>query len=84
MLRRAGYEQIKSKIFLARKGIQKHRRMSRYQFFTVVCWHQMTENSFKRCFLIYLCPPISIPKSKVGKGPAHEIIGLVSAFAGFL
>ena len=43
----------------------------------------MIENSFKRCFLIYLRPPCSIPKSKVGKRPAYEI-GSLSVFAGFL
>ena len=31
----------------------------------------MIENSFKRCFLIYLRPPSLVPKSKVGKSPAH-------------
>ena len=39
--------------------------------FTIVCWDQMKENSFKRCFLIYLRPLNSVPKSKVGKSPAH-------------
>ena len=33
----------------------------------------------KLYFLIYLRSPSSIPKLKVGKGPAHEI-GLVSVF----
>ena len=31
----------------------------------------MIESSFKRCFLIYLCPPSSVPTSRVGKCPAH-------------
>ena len=39
--------------------------------FIVVCWHQMTENSFKRYLLIYLRPLSSVPKSKVGKSRAH-------------
>ena len=77
------YERMKGMIFLARKGIPKNRRMTRYQFFTVVCWHQMIENCFKRCFLIYLRPPSSIPKSKVGKSSVGEF-GFVSAFASFL
>ena len=41
--------------------------MSHYQFFTIVCWHQILENIFERCFLILLA------SSKVGKSPAHEI-----------
>ena len=53
------------------------------QFFAGVCWHQMIEHSLKQCFLIYLRPPSSIPKSKVENSPLHEI-GLVSVYAGFL
>ena len=71
------YERIKGKIFLARKGIPKNRRMSRCHFFTIACWHQMLETSFKRCFLIYFRPPSSIRKSKLGKDLAIEN-GLVS------
>ena len=40
-------------------------------FFVIVCWHQKSENSFKRYFLIYLRPLSSVPKSKVGKSPEH-------------
>ena len=43
----------------------------------------MTENSFKRCFLIYVRLQSSLPKSKVGKSPA-QVNGLVSIFADFL
>ena len=52
--------------------------MSRYQFFfTVVCC--------KRCFLIYLRPPSSVPKSKVEKSPAHvNRLGELQAFCEIL
>ena len=63
-----GYERIEGKIFLARKGIPKSENVTlAISFLTIACWHQMTENNFKRCFLIYLNPLSSISKSKVGK-----------------
>ena len=40
-------------------------------FLTVVCSDQMVWNSFRRCFLYYVCPPSSLSKSKVGKCPAQ-------------
>ena len=73
------HERIKSKSFPARKGIPKIGECHAISFFPIVCWHQMTENSFKRCFLIYLRPLGSVPKSEVGMQ-----IGLFSIFAGFL
>ena len=73
------YTRIKGKI-LSLKRYSENRRMSRCKFFTIVCCHQMI---MKLYFLIYLRPPSSIPKSKVGKGPAHGI-GLVSVFVGVL
>ena len=65
------HERIKCKSFLARKAILKIGECHAISFFTIVCWHKMIENSFKRCFLIYLRPLNSVPKSKVGKSPAH-------------
>ena len=45
----------------------------------------MIGNSFKRCFLIYLRPPNSVLKSKVGKSPAHvNWLGEYDIFVGFL
>ena len=53
--------------WVARKGIPKNRRMSRYQFFPSVCWHLMIVNSFKRS--IFMRPLSS--KSKEVKNSAH-------------
>ena len=72
------HERIKSKSFSARKGIPKIGECHAISFSPIVCWHQMIENSFKRCFLIYLRPPSSVPKSKVGMQ-----IGLVSILQAF-
>ena len=43
------YERVNVKFYLAKKVFQKL-EMSCYQIFIAMCWHQMTENSFKRCF----------------------------------
>ena len=58
------HERVKVKNFHATKGIATSRKMSHYQFLTIVCWHEMIENSFKRCFLIDSRPLSSVSKSK--------------------
>ena len=77
------HEPIKVKYFLARKGIPKIGECPAISFFYNCMLDQITENSFKQCFLINLYPLSSVPKSKVRKSPAHAI-GLVSIFAGLL
>ena len=67
------HERIKGNIFLVRKGIPKIGEC--HVFYTI--------GVGTKCFLIYLRPLSSVPKSKIGKSPAHEI-GLVSIFSGFL
>ena len=66
------HERIKGKSILDRKGIPKIGECHAVIFFTIVCWHQIIEYSFKRYFLIYVRPFSSVPKSKVGKSPAHS------------
>ena len=50
--------------FLARKGIPKIEECNAISLFTNVRWNQMTENSFKRYFLIDLGPLSLVSKSK--------------------
>ena len=66
--------QIKGKSLFIRKGIPKIKECHAISFITIVCWHQMAENNFKRYFLIYLRPLSSVPISKVGPylGPIVE------------
>ena len=65
------HEQIKGKIFLAGQGVPKFGECQAISFLTIVCWHQMIEDSYKQCFLIYLLLLSSVPKWKVGKSPAY-------------
>ena len=64
------HERNKGKSFLAREDIQKDRERHAISFY-YLRWHQISDNSFKRRFLIYLRPLSPVPKSKVLKSPAY-------------
>ena len=53
------------------RGIWEHLLHTVKFLVTIVCWHQLTENSFKRYFLIYLRPLSSASKAKLEKSRAH-------------